>query len=578
MHIATRPCDLSLASFYESTDPLLQRIYQSRGFTSEGDLCLQLSGLPRPDLLLGIEPAVEQLIEALNLQQRLLIVGDFDADGATSSALMILALRAMGYQHVDFLVPNRFEYGYGLTPEIVELARHKQPDLIVTVDNGISSVEGVDRANQLGIRVIVTDHHLPGSQLPDAVAIVNPNQPGCHFPCKNLSGVAVAFYLLSALRARLRALNWFVEQNIPEPNMASWLDLVALGTVADVVPLDQVNRALVHQGLLRIRAGRARPGIQALLRIAGKNPARLVASDLGFAVGPRLNAAGRLDDMSLGIQCLLTEDPQRALQDAQALDQLNRDRKHIERDMQVQALEIVDALALGDPQALPIALCLYQADWHQGVVGLLASRIREKYHRPVAVFARDNSGVLKGSIRSIPGLHIRDALDAVATQNPGLISKFGGHAMAAGLSIAETALEQFEQALQQQVAKSIDETDLLASIMTDGALEPDQITMHKAQLLRDAGPWGQLFPEPCFEGVFILKQQRIVGENHLKVVLAPSASEPLNLDAIYFNIEVDKWPTTERLVRCVYRLDINEFRGQENLQLIIQYMEPCGTE
>jgi single-stranded-DNA-specific exonuclease len=489
---------------------------------------------------------------------------------------MMLALRAMGFESVDFLVPNRFDYGYGLTPEIVELAQQKSPDIIITVDNGISSVDGVDYANQLGIKVIVTDHHLPGKKLPAAAAIINPNQPGCEFPCKNLAGVAVAFYLLSALRAKLRTNQWFENNNLPVPNMANYLDLVALGTVADVVPLDQVNRVLVNQGLLRIRSGRARPGIHALLRIAGKDYSRIVASDMGFAVGPRLNAAGRLDDISRGIQCLLTDDPAQALDLAQELEQLNQDRKSIEQGMQQEALKIVDSLSLDDEHSLPAALCLYQADWHQGVVGLLASRIKEKFHRPVAVFANDKEGILKGSVRSIPGLHIRDALDAVATQNPGIITKFGGHAMAAGLSLEQSSFKAFEQALEQQVMDSIEPDHLEATIKTDGELEARLITKQSAECIRDAGPWGQSFPEPSFQGIFILKSQRIVGESHLKVVLAPEDDQSQQLDGIYFNIDTNQWPTTETRVRCVYRLDINEFRGRENLQLLIQYMTPVN--
>ena len=523
----------------------------------------------------GLDAAVQRLVAALQRQQSLLILGDFDADGATSSALMVLALRAMGFQSVDFLVPNRFDYGYGLTPEIVDLAAQKSPDVIITVDNGISSVEGVARANQLGVEVIITDHHLPGAQLPAATAIVNPNQQGCDFPSKNLAGVGVAFYLLIALRTELRQQQWFAQQQIAEPNLSQWLDLVALGTVADVVPLDQVNRALVHQGLLRIRAGQSRPGIQALLRIAGKNPARLVATDLGFALGPRLNAAGRLDDISLGIQCLLCEDPQQALQTAQALDELNQDRKSIETGMQQQALAIVEQLGLDD-QSMPPALCLFQPDWHQGVVGLLASRIKEKYHRPVVAFARGDNGDLKGSCRSIPGLHIRDALDAVATQNPGLITKFGGHAMAAGLSLTEDKLDEFEQAFELQVAELLSEDDLQAKLITDGSLDAQQFNMHTAELLRDGGPWGQLFPEPCFQGEFRLVQQRIVGERHLKLVLAPENQPELAIDAIWFNHDTARWPNPEaQTVRCVYRLDINEFRGVENLQLMVQYLEAC---
>ena len=573
MQIVTRPFDLSGCDFADQLDPLLQRIYQSRGIDSQASLERRLNCLPEPQSMTGLDAATLRLVTAAQNQQSVLIVGDFDADGATSSALMVLGLRAMGFQGVDFLVPNRFDYGYGLTPEIVDLAAGKSPDLIITVDNGISSVEGVARANKLGIEVIVTDHHLPGSQLPDAVAIVNPNQQGCDFLSKNLAGVGVAFYLLIALRTELRQQQWFDQQQIAEPNLSQWLDLVALGTVADVVPLDQVNRALVHQGLLRIRSGHSRPGIQALLRIAGKNPARLVATDLGFALGPRLNAAGRLDDISLGIQCLLCDDPQQALHTAQELDELNQDRKSIETGMQQQALAIVEQLGLED-KSMPAALCLFQPDWHQGVVGLLASRIKEKYHRPVVAFARGDNGELKGSSRSIPGLHIRDALDAVATQNPGLITKFGGHAMAAGLSLTEDKLAEFEQAFQQQVAELISEDDLQARLVTDGSLDAHQLSMHTAELLRDAGPWGQQFPEPCFQGDFHIVQQRIVGEKHLKLVLAPQNQPEIAIDAIWFNIDTARWPNHQaEIVHCVYRLDINEFRGVENLQLMVQHLQ-----
>jgi|TARA_B110000114_G_scaffold2654_1_gene2603 single-stranded-DNA-specific exonuclease len=519
--------------------------------------------------------AVERLITALKEDQQIVIVGDFDADGATSSALMMLALRAMGFHKLEFLVPNRFDYGYGLTPEIVDLATQYQPQLVVTVDNGISSIEGVTHAASLGIDVIVTDHHLPGQTLPDAWAIINPNQPNCAFPAKNLAGVGVAFYLLSGLRKALRSIDWFGDNSIEEPNMAAWLDLVALGTVADVVPLDQVNRALVHQGLLRIRAGRCRPGIQALLRIAGKNPQRLVATDLGFAIGPRLNAAGRLDDISLGIQCLLTDDLREAMQTAESLDQLNKDRRSIEQGMQQEAMMELDKLTL-DSEHLPSALCLFRPDWHQGVVGLVASRLKEKHHRPVVAFARADDGSLKGSSRSIPGLHIRDAMDAVATQNPGLISKFGGHAMAAGLTLEEKNLALFVEAFQAHVEKVLNPEDLNAKIITDGNLLSDQISMYTAENLREAGPWGQQFPEPCFEGIFLINQQRVVGENHLKLVLSHPSAPKLSIDAIYFNMDVEQWPNNEiQQARCVYRLDINEFRGQQKLQLLVQYMMPA---
>jgi single-stranded-DNA-specific exonuclease len=574
MHIATRSFDLSGCDFSAQLDPLLQRIYSSRGISSQQQLARQLKDLPQPSLMAGISVASERLVSAIYQQQSVLIVGDFDADGATSSALMVLALKAMGLKRVDFLVPNRFDYGYGLTPEIVDLATAKSPHLIITVDNGISSIEGVAHANQLGIEVIVTDHHLPGAVLPDAAAIVNPNQSGCEFPTKNLAGVGVAFYLLCAVRAALRERQWFAEQQIAEPDMSQWLDLVALGTVADVVPLDQVNRILVHQGIMRIRAGQSRPGIQALLRIAGKNMRSLVASDLGFALGPRLNAAGRLDDISLGIQCLLCDDPQQALRAAQALDDLNQDRKHIEAGMQREALTIVDQLSMDD-EDIPVALCLFQPDWHQGVVGLLASRIKEQYHRPVAAFARGDNGQLKGSLRSVPGLHIRDALDAVATQNPGLISKFGGHAMAAGLTLQEARLKEFEQAFQRQVAQSLSDDELQAKLITDGSLSAQQLAMPTAQLLRDGGPWGQQFPEPCFTGNFVIVQQRIVGENHLKMSLAPQDQPDQVIDAIWFNIDTAAWPNSLLTdVNCVYKLDINEFRGLEKVQLLIQHMQP----
>lgn len=578
MQIHTRAFNLDDADFSSELDPLLQRIYQSRGINNQLALDRQLSCLPAPSLLSGMTEAVERLITALQQDQQIVIVGDFDADGATSSALMMLALRAMGFQRLDFLVPNRFDYGYGLTPEIVDLATQYKPQLIVTVDNGISSIEGVAHAADLNIDVIVTDHHLPGKTLPAAWAIINPNQPGCVFPSKNLAGVGVAFYLLSGLRKTLRDIGWFTDNGMEEPNMAAWLDLVALGTVADVVPLDQVNRALVHQGLMRIRSGRCRPGIQALLRIAGKNPKRLVATDLGFAIGPRLNAAGRLDDISLGIQCLLTDDLNEAMQTAESLDQLNKDRRSIEQSMQQEAMMELDKLTL-DSERLPSALCLFRPDWHQGVVGLVASRLKEKHHRPVVAFARADDGSLKGSSRSIPGLHIRDAMDAVATQNPGLISKFGGHAMAAGLTLEEKNLTWFVEAFQAHVEKVLNPEDLNAKIITDGNLISDQISMYTAENLREAGPWGQQFPEPCFEGIFLINQQRVVGENHLKLVLSHPSAPKLSIDAIYFNMDVEQWPNNKiQQARCVYRLDINEFRGQQKLQLLVQYMMPATSD
>jgi single-stranded-DNA-specific exonuclease len=444
--IVNRPLsEASLNKLSAVESPLLRRVYAARQIDGMDELDNSLEYLQRPAGLLGIGAAVDILHDALEKRERLLVVGDFDADGATSSALMVSGLRAMGASNVDYLVPNRFDFGYGLTPEIVNVAVERSPDLIITVDNGISSLEGVEAARHRGIRVLITDHHLPGETLPDANAIVNPNQPADAFPSKALAGVGVAFYVMLALRTRLDSIGWFKRHAIAKPNLAAYLDLVALGTVADLVPLDRNNRILVQQGIQRIRAGRCCPGIRALLEIAGRDPRRLVAADLGFALGPRLNAAGRLDDMSEGIECLLCEDPQHARELALRLDSLNRERREIEAEMKQQAVRILERLHM-DSQHLPLGLCLYNADWHQGVIGILASRIKEQFHRPVIVFAQAGDQQLKGSARSIPGLHIRDTLDAVAARHPELLQKFGGHAMAAGLSIREKQLPAFEAA------------------------------------------------------------------------------------------------------------------------------------
>lgn len=574
MDIQTRTFGSKNSLVFSENNPLLARIYAARGISSLESLDRSFASLPSPSLLKGMPEAVDRLYDALIRDEQIVIIGDFDADGATSSALMMLALRDMGFEHLNFLVPNRFDYGYGLTPEIVDLAQQYSPQLIVTVDNGISSNDGVTHAGKLGVDVIITDHHLPGDCLPNATAIINPNQPGCSFPSKSLAGVGVAFYLLSGLRAKLRDKGWFIDKSLSEPNLAHWLDLVALGTVADVVPLDQVNRIFVYQGLLRIRSGHSRPGIQALLQISGKNPQKLIASDLGFAIGPRLNAAGRLDDISLGIQCLLTDNLNEARETAECLDQLNRDRKSIEKGMQSEAIIELDKLSL-ESQEMPSALCLFQRDWHQGVVGLVASRLKEKYHRPVVAFARSDDGYLKGSCRSISGLHIRDALEALALKDPGLIIKFGGHAMAAGLTMEESRLENFSNAFREHVNTVISSDDLNARIMTDGSLEEEQINMQTASMLIEAGPWGQQFPEPSFQGIFKIKQQRIVGKNHLKLLLQLHSNPVDTFDAIHFNVDLDCWPSDKyQNVTCVYRLEINEFRGRESLQLVIEHMFP----
>lgn len=569
MLIQQRPLPAQLPYLGELPE-LLQRLYAARGVQSERELEKGLAHLLPYQQLKGIDQAVELLCQGLDKQARILIIGDFDADGATASAVGVLGLTQLGFNSVDYLVPNRFEYGYGLTPEIVEVALEKQPDILITVDNGISSIDGVAAAKRAGLTVIVTDHHLPGHELPAADAIVNPNQPGCEFPSKAMAGVGVMFYLLMALRATLRNNGWFTLHGVTQPNLGNLLDLVALGSVADVVPLDANNRIFVHQGLARIRAGRARPGLQALLQVARKEAHKVSSVDLGFILGPRLNAAGRLDDISLGIECLLCEDHALALDMAQQLDQLNHDRKAIERGMQQEALVQLQAIELND---LPFGLCVFEAEWHQGVIGILASRLKEKYHRPVIAFADAGEGQLKGSARSIPGFHIRDALDAIAAANPNLISKFGGHAMAAGLSIAASQYEAFAQAFDCEVRRQLSEDDLTGRLLSDGPLAANEFDLELAKQLKHAGPWGQHFPEPLFHGNFILEGQRLVGEKHLKLMLRTECGSK-QVDGIAFNIDLEQWPNpTIRQVLVAYSLDVNEFRGQESVQLIVRHIQ-----
>ncbi|MEL0637973.1 single-stranded-DNA-specific exonuclease RecJ [Marinomonas sp. TI.3.20] len=552
----------------------LQRIFLARGVNSKHELDYRLPLLLRPDPLFGLQAAANILADAIVAEQKILIVGDFDADGATSTSLGILALEAMGAVSPDYLVPNRFEFGYGLTPEIVEVAKEKSPDVLVTVDNGIASLDGVRAAKSYGMKVVVTDHHLPGDELPEADAIVNPNHPECGFSSKNLAGVGVIFYVMSALRAELKCRNWFEEQHIPEPKMAEYLDLVALGTVADVVSLDANNRILVQQGIKRIQAGQARPGILALLEVGRRDYTRLKASDLGFVVGPRLNAAGRLDDMSVGIECLLAVHPHQAQRYAQQLDQFNRERKAIESDMKDQAEEVLSTL-FDDDQEMPNGMCFYDPDWHQGVIGILASRMKEKCHRPVIAFARVGENELKGSARSIAGVHIRDALDLLAKRYPQLLSKFGGHAMAAGMSIKESHYDAFRLAFDAIISEWVTPDQLKATIWTDGPLAAEDFSLSFAEQVRLSGPWGQSFPEPCFDGVFDVLQQRLVGEKHLKLMVREPQSGLL-LDAICFFVDLEKWPNEScAKIRLVYKLDINEFRGQKNLQLMVDYLEPA---
>ena len=550
--------------------PVLNQLMLSRGATNNSDYTLPLAGLYNPELLLNIQIAVPLMLDALKLQSKILIVGDFDADGATSTALLKLCLQEFGYKFVDYLVPNRFEFGYGLTPEIVEVAKLKQPALIITVDNGIASVEGVARAKELGIKVLVTDHHLPAANLPAADCILNPNQNGCSFPSKALAGVGVVFYLMLALRSALREKGWFSSDERSEPNMMQFLDLVALGTVADVVPLDKNNRCLVKHGINLIKTGRCRVGIAALLDIAGKNKRNLNAGDLGFILGPRLNAAGRLDDMSVGIECLLAESPTKAYLLAQQLDDLNKDRRTIEQTMQVDALKLLaDINIKGGGRK---GICLFNEEWHQGVVGILASRLKDKFHLPALVFApsTEHQDEIKGSARSIPGLHIRDLLDLVATNNPGLLSKFGGHAMAAGLSLRLQDFPAFEIALAKELDGLVDAAMLEQVIYSDGSLNADHLNLDFAELLEDAGPWGQHFPEPIFSGTFKVIEVRVLSEKHLKLLLK-SAEPELIIDAIAFNVKSELLEKKLSQIEVLYRLQVNEFRGQRSAQLLIEH-------
>jgi len=555
---------------------IIKQIYASRGVDSAKELDQQvanLQGLNNDSAQLkGLTQACEILLPAIEKSLAIVIVGDFDADGATSTALMMSALSMFGSHNHSFIVPNRFEYGYGLTPEIVDIAANQGAQVLVTVDNGISCIGGVNRAKELGLQVIVTDHHLPGKISPKADAIVNPNQDGCPFVSKALAGVGVAFYLMLALRKYCREQDYFNQRKIAEPNIAQLLDLVALGTVADVVPLDANNRILVAQGLKRIRAGQTRPGIQALIDIAKRDQSQLIASDFGFALGPRINAAGRLDDMAYGINCLLAPDLASARVMARDLDDLNKARREIEQGMQIEAEAVLTSLNF-DQQTLPSAIALYQEDWHQGVIGIVAGRLKEKFHRPCIVFANGSDEVnknseIKGSARSIAGLHIRDLLEYISSQYPDLILKFGGHAMAAGLSIKAQDFQKFQQLFNQVAEQWLTKEHLQSVLLSDGELPAQYMTLTFAEQLRNAGPWGQNFPEPLFDGEFTIVQQRLVGEKHLKLVVQKAEQV---FDAIAFNVDIKAWPNTQaKQVHLAYRLDVNEFRGKRTVQLMVE--------
>ena len=559
-------------------DPLLDRLYRSRHIKNANQLDRTLNAMLHPNLMSGMDTAVIFLLEAYQKQQKIVIVGDFDADGATSTALAVLALRQLGFANVTYLVPNRFEQGYGLSVAVAQEALALGVELLMTVDNGVSSHEGVAFLKTQGVKVIVTDHHLPPETLPNADAIVNPNLAHCGFPSKNLAGVGVTFYLMLALRAKFREVGLFDAKN--QPNFTELLDLVALGTVSDVVPLDQNNRILVYQGIARIRAERCRCGIRALAEVAKRDVTRFVAADLGFSIGPRLNAAGRLDNMSVGVELLLAENMETARALALELDGLNQARKEIEQGMKLEALTICQNLfanATALETEIPYAIVLYQSDWHQGVLGILASRIKEQFHRPVIAFAQDQAGILKGSARSIPGLHIRDVLERVYSQHPDLILKFGGHAMAAGLSIQESRFDDFRQIFNQTVSELLVEDQLQGTIWTDGELNANLLNLATAETLRQGGPWGQAFPEPLFDGEFKILQQRLVGEKHLKMMVEPKLGGPL-LDAIAFNVDTRYYPDLSvKTARFVYKLDINEFRGNRDVQLLVDYIEPLES-
>ena len=571
--IVTRnvPGDIAARLVEDGMQPLLARIYAARGIVSPQQLAPDFERLEPPAHMLNLQLMARLLADAIAARKKLLIIADYDADGATACAVGLHALRSLGAS-VDYLVPNRFEYGYGLTPEIVQLAHStRQPDILITVDNGIASVEGVAEANRLGLKVLITDHHLPGSQLPDAWCIINPNQPGCGFPSKNLAGVGVMFYLMLALRTELRERGVFQSTAAsvsphplpPAPNLAGLLPLVALGTVADVVKLDDNNRILVQQGLMRIRAGRMQPGIAALFQVAGRDPRRASTYDLGFVLGPRLNAAGRLSDMSLGIECLATDNMGRAMEIAAQLDRLNRERRSIESDMQDTALASLERMTFSDSYTLS----LFDPGWHQGVVGIVASRIKDRFHRPVIAFARGNGDEIKGSGRSISGLHLRDALDLVAKHHPGLLLKFGGHAAAAGLTLREADFERFRAAFEEAAQALLTPADLERQIETDGPLEPGLMTLEIAHALGQQ-VWGQGFPRPVFDDCFEVASQRIVGERHLKLRLSRAGR---SVEAMLFRHDQPLPPA----IRAVYRLEVNEFNGSRSLQLMLEHWQPA---
>lgn len=558
----------------DSWPDCLRRVLAARGIRAELDLRFALKDLPRPQQMLGMEQAVSLLYEALQQQWKVMIVADFDSDGATSCALAIRGLQAMGLQNIDYIVPNRFIHGYGLTAELLaEIPIEQQPDLILTVDNGIAANSGVEVARQRGIKVLVTDHHLPGDELPEAEAIINPNQQGDTFPSKSLAGVGVCFYLLLGLRQFLREHSWFDQQGIAEPKVTDWLDLVALGTVADVVPLDKLNRTLVEFGLERMRQQKCCPGIKALAKVAGKDIRKLVATDLGFSIAPRLNAAGRMEDMRIGIQLLLETASIQALKTAGWLDQINLERRAVEQKMQEEALSMLDKITVNESEKA-YGYCLFDADWHQGVIGLLASRLKEKLHRPVIIFAPGNEGELKGSARSIAGIHIRDVLAHLAAKHPTILQRFGGHAMAAGMTINTEDLPDFQQLFEQSLQELVEPDVFEQKLYSDGELNDHELTLTMARQFAHSVPWGQAFEEPRFHGVFEVEHWRLLGQeqNHLRLNLRHPQQG--SLTAMAFRHEKPDWLQQGSQVLLRYRLAVNEFRETESLQLLVDNLLP----
>lgn len=549
--------------------PLAGRVLAGRGLQNSNEVLLQSRELPPPGSMADFAVAVELLADAVLRQKTILIVGDYDADGATSTALATHVLRSCGVQ-VQYLVPNRFEYGYGLSAEIVSVALDLKPDVILTVDNGVASNEGVAKAVKAGVTVVVTDHHLPPEVLPEAHAIVNPNRTDCDFPSKNICGVGVIFYVMTGLCRRLQKHGWFEQHNISQPSMADYLDLVALGTVADVVPLDKTNRILIDQGVKRIRADATRPGIRALFEVAGRRQAWCLTQDLGFFIAPRLNAAGRLTDMTVGIECLLAEDREAAKGYAAELQQINSQRRNIQAGMNAEASAQIEQLQLGSE--LPDALVLYRPDWHEGVIGIVAGRIKERYHRPVFAFAKSSGGTLKGSGRSIPEIHIRDTLMEIVASSPGILKKFGGHAMAAGVTIEESDLPSFTEAFIERVSLKLGGLPPKREWLTDGELEDDELNLENAELMQFLQPWGQAFEPPTFDDVFHIESVRIVGNNHSKMLIR-RANGRSKLPAIAFNRQIDC--TQSERWRAVYRLDVNHYKNTSSLQLLIEYLEPA---